>query len=115
MGPIMWDIDGQDWSFWRQGKDPQSCASAYIDLIKQSGKGIILMHDSSWDDDIRTNSRTYLVAQIVVDWLQTNGYQFVRLDSIPQVLQAARVGSVIALQTSESVFHKGYCVHCLMG
>jgi peptidoglycan-N-acetylglucosamine deacetylase len=87
-GPIMWDIDASDWYFWRQGRSAEECAAAYIARIQSVGKGIVLMHDSSFEDDIRSRSYTFDMAKSVVDWLQQNGFTVVPLDSIPQVRQA---------------------------
>jgi len=93
-GPIMWDIDAGDWSFWRQWRSAEECAAAYIARIQNVGKGIVLMHDSSFEDDIRSQSHTFEMAKLVVSWLQQNGYTFVALDSIPQVRNALRVAQV---------------------
>jgi len=103
-GPVMTDIDGRDWQFWRDGSDAASCAAAYIQLIGQIGRGIIIMHDSSIDDVIRRNSQTLSMAQHVVVWLQEHGYRMVRLDAIPQIRDAAKVSSVIALQAANGCF-----------
>lgn len=97
-GPALPDISGQDWQFWRDGRDAASCASAYIDVIQQIGRGNILMHDSSSEEEIRVNNRTFEAVQLIVTWLQNNGYTFVRLDATPQVSEATRISQVIALQ-----------------
>src|SRR5262249_53466027 len=104
IGPVMWDVDGGDWQFWRDGKDPAACAAGYIDKINRSGRGIILMHDSSFEDEIRANNRTFDVARTVVAWLQANDYRFVRPDSVPKIVEAARVKGLVALQTRDGRF-----------
>jgi hypothetical protein len=104
VGPIMWDIDAGDWLFWRNGRSAKECAAAYVESIQRVGRGIILMHDSSFEADIRSNSYGFQAAQRIVDWLQNNDYTFVQLDSIPQVVSAARISSVVALQTATSQY-----------
>ena len=99
IGPIMWDIDGQDWSFWRNGQSPEECSRVYIELIRRVRRGIVLMHDSSFEEDIRVKSYTFRLVQLLVDWLVADGYTFTRLDHLPQVKHAARINSVISLQT----------------
>ncbi len=91
-GPIMWDIDGCDWGFWRQGRSAEECAAAYIKKIQEVGRGIVLMHDSSFEDDIRSQSYTFDMVKLLVDWLQRNDYNFIGLNSIPQVRNAVAPG-----------------------
>jgi hypothetical protein len=100
IGPVMWDIDAGDWQFWRNGRSARECAVAYIDAIQRAGRGIVLMHDSSFEEDIRVQNQTFQAAKLMVNWLMQNDYHFVRLDSVPQVVRAAHVGSVRALQTA---------------
>lgn len=94
-GPIMWDIDAADWRFWRSERHAQECADAYIARIQKIGRGIVLMHDSSFEDDIRSRSYTFEMAKIVVDRLVGDGFTFVSLDSIPQVRDADKSPSVL--------------------
>jgi peptidoglycan/xylan/chitin deacetylase (PgdA/CDA1 family) len=91
-GPIMWDIDACDWGFWLHGRNAQECAEAYIRKIQEVGRGIVLMHDSSFEDDIRSQSYTFEAVKLLVDWLQHNGYSFIALNSIPQVRNALAPG-----------------------
>jgi hypothetical protein len=88
----MWDIDACDWGFWRHGRSAQECAAAYIRKIQEVGRGIVLMHDSSFEDDIRSQSYTFEAVKLPVDWLQHNGYSFIALNSIPQVRNALAPG-----------------------
>lgn len=87
-GPIWCDIEAGDWDFWRRGRSAQECAAAYIERIQNVRRGIMLMHDSSFEEDIRSRSYTFEAAKLVVDWLRQNGYTFVGLDSVPQVQNA---------------------------
>jgi hypothetical protein len=84
----MWDIDSCDWGFWHQGHGAHECAAAYVRKIQEVGRGIVLMHDSSFEDDIRSQSYTFETVKLLVDWLQHNDYSFIGLDSIPQVRNA---------------------------
>jgi len=90
-GPIGWDIDAADYSFWRQGASAEACAKAYIAKVQEVGNGIVLMHDSAFEDDIRSQSYTFEMAKLVVEWLQQNDFNIVPLDSVPQVRAALRM------------------------
>ncbi len=100
IGPILWDIDAADWRFWSNGQSARECAAAYIDRIRAVGRGVIIMHDSSFESEIRIQNNSFDAVKLIVDWLQENGYCFVRLDALPQVRESGRISSVIALQTS---------------
>jgi peptidoglycan/xylan/chitin deacetylase (PgdA/CDA1 family) len=104
VGPINWDISGQDYDFWRQGFPAEDCARRYLERIRHAGRGMILMHDSSEDEEMRSRNRTYEVTKLIVPILESEGYRFVRLDAIPQVCSAMSVSSVIALRTEEDRF-----------
>jgi len=93
-----------DWVFWQAGKDAKSCAKGYLELIKRLPRGIILIHDFSNDRGMRSNMWPLELVHMVVDWLQENEFQFRRIDSIPQVEDAASVSSVIALQARDGHF-----------
>jgi len=97
IGPVWCDISGDDWECWQQGQDATTCANKYFSLIQDKCKGIVLMHDSSWEGDIRVNNLTFQTVKILIPQLITKGYTFIRLDSIPQIVDAAKI-SVIALK-----------------
>ena len=63
--PVGWTIDTLDWST----KDPEALYQKTISMIKQRGKGIVLMHD------IHPQSRTAL--KQLLKWLAANGYKVV--------------------------------------
>jgi len=63
--PVGWTIDTLDWST----KNPDELFEKTIALIKQRGKGIVLMHD------IHDQSR--LASKRLVQWLSDNGYTVV--------------------------------------
>jgi peptidoglycan/xylan/chitin deacetylase (PgdA/CDA1 family) len=91
VGPINWDISGEDYDLWRRGLPAEICASTYLERIRRAGRGIILMHDSSEDAEIRARNLTYEATELIVPALEAEGYRFVRLDEIPQVRSAMRV------------------------
>lgn len=97
-GPVMWDIDGQDWQFWANLESPAACANHYFDVIQQAGKGIVLMHDNSFENPAL--NRTYEMLRLLVPRLLAECYRFVRLDAIPQVRSALMVSKTIALRAS---------------
>jgi peptidoglycan/xylan/chitin deacetylase (PgdA/CDA1 family) len=83
IGPFSWDIGGDDWALWRDGLSPEGCASLYLQEIFLKKKGIILMHDSTADNDhIMANNRTFETVAILLPQLINSGYKFVRLDEI---------------------------------
>ncbi|MDD2805494.1 MAG: polysaccharide deacetylase family protein [Elusimicrobiales bacterium] len=63
--PVGWTIDTLDWST----KDPEELFQKTVSMIKQRGKGIVLMHD------IHSQSRTASIR--LVAWLADNGYTVV--------------------------------------
>jgi len=63
--PVGWTIDTLDWST----RDPEALYQNTIKMIKQRGKGIVLMHD------IHPQSRTAL--KQLLKWLAANGYKVV--------------------------------------
>ncbi len=90
VGPIKWDITGEDYDYWRRGAPAEECAHRYLDEIERAGRGIVLMHDSSDEQTVRRGNRTFEMTRQIVPILRRRGFQFVRLDSIPQVQTTAR-------------------------
>jgi peptidoglycan/xylan/chitin deacetylase (PgdA/CDA1 family) len=87
IGPFYWDVLGGDYSFWEKRKSAEKCAAHYLKEIAKKKKGIILMHDSSADNDkMKMNNLTYETVRILVPQLKSLGYNFVRLDKIPGIL-----------------------------
>jgi peptidoglycan/xylan/chitin deacetylase (PgdA/CDA1 family) len=102
VGPVGWDIDAGDIGFWRDDRSPQECALAYLNAIERAGRGIVLMHDSTADiDAIRARNQALGLARELVPELRRRGFQFVRLDAIPQVASIAS-GSTQWVQTASS-------------
>ncbi|MGH7192455.1 MAG: hypothetical protein ACREJM_02855, partial [Candidatus Saccharimonadales bacterium] len=54
------------------------------------GRGIVLLHDSSEEDDVRPRNRTFEMTRLLAPRLKARGYRFVRLDEIPRVRHAAQ-------------------------
>jgi peptidoglycan-N-acetylglucosamine deacetylase len=86
VGPVHWDIDVEDWSFWQRNLSPQLCAEALIAEVERVGRGIILMHDSTADlPDVRTANQTFAAVQVLVPELRARGYDFVPLEDVPDI------------------------------
>jgi peptidoglycan/xylan/chitin deacetylase (PgdA/CDA1 family) len=97
VGPINWDISSHDWEYWERGAPAARCAAYCLRRVEEVGRGIILMHDSSENEAVRANNRTYQATRLLVPALRAKGYRFVRLDTIPQVRSARRVTDQITL------------------
>jgi peptidoglycan/xylan/chitin deacetylase (PgdA/CDA1 family) len=84
VGPVHWDANAEDWACWRDGMPAEVCAGNYLSAIETAGRGIVLMHDCTADqDDWRRNNATYEVIRILVPQLKALGYRFVGLDEAP--------------------------------
>ncbi len=97
VGPIYWDIGGSismrdgyvmnaaDWNCWRIGWKAQTCAKGYLREIRRLDGGVVLMHC------IHLNSAALVRA--VVPALIEEGYDFVRLDQMPEYRQYETPGA----------------------
>lgn len=104
-GPIGWDIDGGDWDFWRNGGDPSDCADRYLSIIQAQGRGIILNHDCTADqENVRRGNRTFETMQILIPKLQALGYAFVRLDQVPAIPSGEQSQLAVALKGSNGLY-----------
>ena len=103
LGPICWDINGNDWQIWGDGGSAQECADRYYDLIvPEANSGIVLMHDSSADiPHAVANNRSYEAAQLLIPRLQAAGYSFVRLDHLPGIRDLAARPQFIKVRNDE--------------
>lgn len=102
VGPIGWDIDAGDVGFWRDDRPAADCARAYLEAIERIGRGIVLMHDNTADiPEIRVRNRALELVHILIPTLLKRGYQFIRLDDVPQATSAARVNSLLTLTASD--------------
>jgi peptidoglycan/xylan/chitin deacetylase (PgdA/CDA1 family) len=90
VGPIDWDIDVDDWSFWQRGLSARACADAFVAEADRVGRGIVLMHDSTADmPDVKLANQAFATIQLVVPELKAKGYEFVPLQAVPDI--AARL------------------------
>jgi len=98
VGPIYWDVGGEiamsrdgyvmsaaDWNCWHIQWKAQTCAKGYLREIRRKDGGIVLMHC------IHLNSAALVRA--VVPALLEEGYNFVRLDQIPEYRQYETPGA----------------------
>ena len=99
VGPVGWDIDAQDWKFWKDGRSAEECGEAYLDAIEAAGRGIVLMHDSAESDLLQANNRALEMVRRLVPILLERGYTFVRLDAVPGVASACQVSRVVSFRT----------------
>jgi peptidoglycan/xylan/chitin deacetylase (PgdA/CDA1 family) len=104
-GPINWDIDGGDWTYWQNGGTPDDCAANYLSAIDAAGKGIVLMHDSTADmDAVKWANQTCATTQLLIPRLTEKGYSFVRLDEVPDALAVGQTLLQIALLASNGKY-----------
>ncbi len=86
-GPIDWDVNMNDWDFWGKLSSAEACAEAYLAEIIKVGKGIIVMHDCTAEQDElgllrKNNNKTFEAIKIMVPALKGLGYKFASLDEI---------------------------------
>jgi peptidoglycan-N-acetylglucosamine deacetylase len=117
VGPIYWDIGGDiiknsdgyimssaDWDCWHHKWNAATCAKGYLREIRRKNGGVVLMHCIH-------NQSAELVAD-VVPALVEEGYNFVRIDQIPDyhqfdtppssspVVASAALAPVVAISTA---------------
>jgi peptidoglycan/xylan/chitin deacetylase (PgdA/CDA1 family) len=84
VGPVNWDIDGEDWAAWRDARSAEDCAQTYLQAVEASRRGIVLMHDSTADvTQWQQNNATLETIMLLVPQLQARGYRFVALGDVP--------------------------------
>lgn len=88
LGPIKWDIVGEDWECWRRRQSPEDCAVQHLKAIEHIGRGIVLLHDSSEDERSRRENRTMQMTTLLVAMLKQKGYRFVGLGAVPSIRAA---------------------------
>lgn len=92
VGPIYWDVGGDvtmsrdgyvmssaDWTCWRMKWSAHTCAKGYTREIRRKDGGVVLMH--------AIHLKSAALVRAVVAPLIEEGYQFVRLDQMPQYRQ----------------------------
>src|SRR5688572_16338621 len=80
IGPINWDVDGNDWDCWQKGTSPQACANRYMSILNGRGKGIFLMHDRP-EFNVGYEG-PLLMTKILVPRLKAEGYKFATMDEV---------------------------------
>jgi len=74
VGPILWDVGGADWTYWRDRRSPEDCAREYLAQIERAGRGIVLMHDSTADiDEVRGRNQTFQLTRRLIALLKELG------------------------------------------
>src|SRR5262249_24887210 len=58
VGPVNWDLSAQDYDCWRLGVSAEEAARKYLQVIEERGQGIVLLHDSSADEEVRARNQT---------------------------------------------------------
>lgn len=92
VGPVYWDIGGDitmsregyilsaaDWDCWHKHWDADTCAKGYLRETRRKDGGVVLMHC--------IHHQSAALADEVITALQQEGYQFVRLDQVPEYKQ----------------------------
>jgi peptidoglycan-N-acetylglucosamine deacetylase len=105
VGPIFWDVGGDiamsrdgyvmsaaDWDCWHIHWGAQTCAKGYLREIRRKDGGVVLMHC------IHINSAALVRA--VVPALIEEGYNFVRLDQMPEYRQYETPGAESGLASA---------------
>lgn len=87
IGPVLWDIVAEDWECWRRDISPRECAQRYMAEAVRVGRGIVLMHDSSAEDDLRSKNRTFELTRHLVPLLKRRGFRFAALDEFLHATQ----------------------------
>jgi peptidoglycan/xylan/chitin deacetylase (PgdA/CDA1 family) len=86
IGPIHWDINGQDWCYWNHGQPVSECVNHYIAEINRQQRGIVLMHDGCSDPNQQPDKNKCLeLIKTLVPALRRYGYQFVDLNKVPEI------------------------------
>jgi peptidoglycan/xylan/chitin deacetylase (PgdA/CDA1 family) len=82
IGPVNWDVDGQDWNCWKTGVAVDACGQGYLDILaaRPNKNGIFLMHDRP---EFNVGyAGPLLMAQWIVPKLKAAGYTFATLDDV---------------------------------
>lgn len=97
LGPIMWDVTGGDWGCWERNESVEACLVRYLDEIEQTGRGIVLMHDSSETPEFAERNQTFEMTRRLVPELKRRGFRFVGLDRVPaaRTMQAPALAAAV--------------------
>jgi len=104
-GPIGWDINGEDFACWLHNGTPEECAADYIQMIEAERRGIVLLHDCTADMEVvKRANRTFELVQLLIPQLKDRGYQFVRLDAVPDIAAGNQNSVRLALKRSNGLY-----------
>ncbi len=111
VGPIYWDVGGDismsrdgyvmsaaDWDCWRLKWSAQTCAKGYLRETRRKDGGVVLMHS------IQPQAPALVAA--VVPALLEEGYDFVRLDQMPEYRRYETPDAGAALASAKSALPK---------
>jgi peptidoglycan/xylan/chitin deacetylase (PgdA/CDA1 family) len=112
IGPVMWDIDGEDWRYWQNQDDPQRCAERYIRLLASNGRGILLLHDNTAEQESAATNRTFDVVRLLVSWLGANAFHILALPAIPQLRSALATQANVDPHTRPMCDKNAFSVQC---
>jgi len=91
VGPIHWEVGGIDCWYWLQGKSVEDAVDIYIADIEKAGKGIVVFHDEIADMEfLKPANKTYELLKQLVPKLKALGYNFVSIDQIETLKDAAK-------------------------
>jgi peptidoglycan/xylan/chitin deacetylase (PgdA/CDA1 family) len=80
-GPVSWDFSGDDWSCWNSAKsnEDQQALRGAIERYAPARRGIVLMHDNSFEENIAPRNQTYRMIKGLVPMWRARGLSFVSL------------------------------------
>jgi MYXO-CTERM domain-containing protein len=89
VGPINWDIDGNDWDCWRSGSAPQTCANRYLSILngRANKNGIFLMHDRP-EFNVGIDGPLQMT-KILVPTLKAMGFTFATMNEVLKITPPA--------------------------
>jgi peptidoglycan/xylan/chitin deacetylase (PgdA/CDA1 family) len=82
VGPINWDVDGNDWDCWQKKTSPETCANGYLSILngRPNQNGIFLMHDRP--EFNVTYEGPLLMAKILIPKLKAAGFKFATMNEV---------------------------------
>jgi MYXO-CTERM domain-containing protein len=82
IGPVNWDVDGEDWNCWQMGTTVEACGQGYLNILnmRPNQNGIFLMHDRP-EFNVGYEG-PLLMAQWIVPQLKAAGFQFATLEDV---------------------------------
>ena len=99
MGPIHWDITGNDFYYWQNNLSIEEALNYYVEEIFKLKKGIVVMHDDTADmDQIRPSNKTFELTCKLVEKLKTENFNFIRLDEIENFKHLSQVPLICYLK-----------------